>query len=258
MIKTVIREWIFRIWYRYVHSLDKNGEVQFMNYGYANPNVSFNIHPDFEHSRYSAQLYHLLASDVDLKERDVLEIGSGRGGGLYYLTKTFSPRLALGVDLTQESTDFCNKHYSQKGLSFKQGDAQNLSFLKDNSFDVIVNVESSHRYPRMHLFLKEAYRLLRSNGFLLYTDFRYGRQYPELKKQLSVSGLKILKEEVITEHVVQALMEDDRRKRMLVKKLAPFGIRQLALQFAATIGTGTFNKFKSGKFGYYRFLMQKI
>ncbi len=257
MVKTVIREWLFRMWYRYVHSLDKNAEILFMNYGYSNPNLSFNIHPDFEENRYSAQLYHLLASEVDLRERDVLEIGSGRGGGLYYLARTFSPRMAMGVDLTREATDFCNRHYRQKGLCFLQGDAQNLSFLKDHSFDVILNVESSHRYPRMQAFLKEAYRLLRSKGFLLYTDFRYGRKYPELKKQLEVSGLKMLKEEVITDYVVQALMEDDKRKRMLVKKLAPFGFRQLALQFAATIGTGTFNKFKSGKFGYYRFLMQK-
>jgi SAM-dependent methyltransferase len=257
MVTTMIREWIFRIWYRYVSYLDKHAEVLFMNYGYSNPNVSFKLHPDFQHSKYSAQLYHLLASDVELRERDILEIGSGRGGGLYYLTRTFSPRIAMGVDLAPEATDFCNRHYRQEGLYFIQGDAQNLSFLKDNSFDVILNVESSHRYPRMHLFLKEAYRLLRPRGFLLFTDFRNDHKFPELKKQLAVSGLKMLKEDVITEHVVQALIEDDTRKRMLVKKLAPFGIRQLALKFAATVGTGTFNKFSSGKFEYYHFVMQK-
>ncbi len=256
-IITPVREWMFRMWYRYVHYLDRNAEILFMNYGYHCPTLRVKLDPEDEPNRFAAQLYHVLASEVNLRDKEILEIGSGRGGGLSYLAKTFSPARALGVDLARAATRFCNKHYRQKGLSFAQGDAQNLSFLPDNSFDAILNVESSHRYPHMHLFLKEVYRLLRPNGFFLYTDFRDDQKFPELKRQLSESGLLTLREDVITPNVVKALEADDARKRRLVRKLAPFGVRHIAMKFAATSGTGTFNKFLNNQFGYYRFVLQK-
>ncbi len=248
---------MFRMWYWYVQYLDKNAEVLFMNYGYNNPDKALDVDPAYEKNKFNVQLYHLLASDVDIKDKVILEVGSGRGGGLSYIAKNFAPAKALGIDLNKSAADFCNNYYKMKGLSFKQGDAQNLPFLKDNSFDVILNVESSHRYPRIHNFLKEVYRLLRPSGYFLYTDFRPDQKFPELKQQLAASGLVILKEDVITEYVVNALEEDDKRKRMLVKKLAPAGVRQIALNFAATKGTQTYNKFVKNLWGYYHFVLQK-
>ncbi len=257
MILRIISDWMFRMWYRYVQYMDKNAEVLFMNYGYNNPNKAFDVDPAYKKNKFSVQLYHLLASDVNIKDKVILEVGSGRGGGLSYIAKNFAPAKALGVDLNKSAADFCNNYYNMKGLSFEHGDAQDLSFLEDHSFDVILNVESSHRYPRIHHFLKEVYRLLRPSGYFLYTDFRPDQKFPELKQQLAESGLVILKEDVITEYVVSALEEDDQRKRLLVKKLAPIGVRPIALNFAATKGTKTYNKFVRNTMGYYHFLLQK-
>jgi SAM-dependent methyltransferase len=252
-----IKRWLFRLWYKYVNYLDRDAEVLFMNYGYSHPDREFRLDPEYEPNRFSIQLYHLLASDVELANKDILEVGSGRGGGLAYLARTFSPRRALGVDLAGPASRFCNQVFRHHGLSFAQGDAHNLSFLEDGSFDAVFNVESSHRYSNLSLFLKEVYRLLRPGGHFLFTDFRYVYKLEELKKQLDSSGLLFLKEETITEYVIRALTADDERKRQLIRKLAPVWIRRLALRFAATIGTGTYNKFTSGRFGYYLFLMQK-
>ena len=67
-----------------------------MNYGYA----SFGAHtsalplfPEDESDRYQIQLYHylvtLFGSDQKLENLDVLEVGSGRGGGCVYMKKIF-------------------------------------------------------------------------------------------------------------------------------------------------------------------------
>jgi len=252
-----LRELMFRLWYWYVNNVDKKGEVLFMNYGYSNSEMPVTLDVKDEPNKYSAQLYHLLASATELKDKDIAEIGCGRGGGLSYVVNTFSPATALGVDLNKRAAKFCTKHHTQKGLSFAQGDAQDLSFLEDSSFDVVLNVESSHRYPRMDLFLKEVHRVLRPGGYFLYTDFRYDHEMEELKQQLAGSGMAINNEVMITDNVVQALEADDPRKRILVKKLAPRFIHKIALNFAGTIGSKTYIQFATHKYEYYHFVMQK-
>ena len=253
----VLRELMFKGWYWYVNNIDKNADVLFMNYGYTHANMPVVLDPADESNRYSAQLYHLLGKATEIKDKDIAEIGCGRGGGLSYIVRTFSPATAVGVDLDKRAASFCNKHYRHKGLFFVQGDAQNLSFLKDNSFDAILNVESSHRYLNMDLFLKEVHRLLRPGGYFLFTDFRWDWEKPELKQQLADSGLTILKEEMITNHVVDALEADDTRKRELVKKLVPGFVRKAALNFAGTVGSKTYHHFTSRKYEYYNYVMQK-
>lgn len=254
---TALREWMFRIWYWYVNTVDKKAEILFMNYGYTHPDMPVALDPKDEPNRYSAQLYHLLGSATDLKNKDIAEIGSGRGGGLSYIVRTHTPATALGIDLDKRAADFCNKQYKMSGLSFAQGDAQDLSFLNDGAFDAVLNVESSHRYPRMDLFLKEVHRVLRPGGHFLYTDFRYDHEMPELKQQLADSGMTIIKEMMITENVVKALEADDARKRELVKKLAPRFIHKIALNFAGAVGSETYNQFATRKYEYYHFVMQK-
>ncbi len=252
-----LREWMFRVWYWYVNHIDKNSEILFMNFGYSNPDMQVKLNPEDESSRHSVQLYHLLGSATDLKNRDIAEIGCGRGGGLSYIVRTFSPATALGVDLDKHAVKFCKNHYALKGLSFANGDAQELSFLKDNSFDAVLNLESSHRYPRMDLFLKEVVRLLRPGGYFLYTDFRYDWEMPELKQQIEATGMTIIKGVMITDNVVKALEKDDLNKRILVKRLAPRFLHKVALNFAGAIGSETYNQFLTHKYEYYHFVLQK-
>lgn len=253
-----LRELMFKGWYWYVNTIDKKAEVLFMNYGYMHKNMPVSLESDDEPNRFSAQLYHLIGKATELKNKDIAEIGCGRGGGLSYIVRTFAPATAVGVDLDKRAIKFCKSHHKIKGLSFAQGDAQKLSFLKDNSFDAILNVESSHRYSNMDIFLNEVHRLLRPGGYFLFTDFRWDWEKPELKQQLADSGLRILKEDMITNHVVDALEADDARKRTLVKKMVPGFVHNAALNFAGTIGSKTFNHFTSRKYEYYHYVMQKI
>src|SRR5688572_9980862 len=66
-----------------------------MNYGYAElvdvPD-RFNLQPADEAERYPIALYRHVVTLAPIAGRDVLEIGSGRGGGASYVTRYLKPR----------------------------------------------------------------------------------------------------------------------------------------------------------------------
>jgi ubiquinone/menaquinone biosynthesis C-methylase UbiE len=246
----------FKVWYWYINKIDKDAAILFMNYGYDDTDQIIRLDAHDESNRYSVQLYHHITSNVDITNKDICEIGCGRGGGLEYVTRLFSPASAIGIDLDKTAIAFSNRYYAIKGLSFLQGDAQKIK-LDNSSFDVVINVESSHRYPDMNLFLKEVYRILRPDGYFLFADFRNDFEIPILHKQLRSSGMPILKEEFINRQVVNALKLDDDRKRKLVRKLTPVFLHKVALNFAGTVGSETYNRFVSGEYVYFSYILKK-
>ncbi|HOO69994.1 MAG TPA: class I SAM-dependent methyltransferase [Bacteroidales bacterium] len=254
--KTSLRETFFRIWYWYVNKADKNAQILFMNFGYHDPSQPIAMDDKSERDRYSIQLYHQLADAIDMQGKDIVEIGCGRGGGLSYIAKNFLPATALGIDLNKQAVRFCSRHYSKNGLSFIRGDAQKLD-LADDSCDIVINVESSHRYPNMTAFLKEVFRILRPGGFFLFTDFRYDSEMDEMKKDLNGSRFTVVKEKNINREVTAALELDDSRRRTLIYTLAPKFLHNIALNFAGAVDSDTFNNFASNKYVYFSYVFKK-
>lgn len=250
-------EGFFKRWYRFVNSVDKKAEVVFMNYGFADDSKNMSLDATDEPNRYPIQLYHQLVRAHDLENKDILEIGCGRGGGLAFLTKLLKPSSAIGIDKDPSAVEFCNKYWSKPGLSFMQGDAQMVA-LPDSSFDVIINVESSHRYEDITLFLGEVRRLLRPDGIFLMTDFRGRDKMPELLRNFGGSGLHIFGNDNVTPQVVKALELDDDRRRALVKTLVPRFIHWIALDFAGAKGSPTYRRFASGKWIYFNYFFRKV
>ena len=251
------REKMFRLWYAYVSRIDKNADVIFMNYGYHHKDFNPEMADSDEKNRYSAQLYHLLGSAVDMQDKSIAEIGCGRGGGLSYFHRTFKPAKSIGVDLNALAIKFCQNTHKHEGMSFYQGDAQTLPFLEDASIDAILNVESSHRYPRMDLFLNEVHRILKPGGHFLFTDFRYKKDVSLLKQQLADSGLQVVSEASTNDNVVSDLQKDDHRRRNLVRKLVPFPLHKAALNFAGAVGSDTYNMFANGGYQYFFYVLRK-
>jgi ubiquinone/menaquinone biosynthesis C-methylase UbiE len=251
-----IKDFIFRIWYWYISLKDKQAEVTFMNYGYDEPGLKLELSGKEETNRYSIQLYNHMMKEINTDRKKILEIGSGRGGGLFFLKKQYNFESVLGVDLNQRAVDFCNKYYHGNGIGFKQGNAHDLEF-ESESFDIILNVESSHRYTNSKAFFNEVYRVLKPGGYFLITDFRYDTEMDELKKEIQETGLIFITEKSITTNVVRALEMDNDRKIHLVKKLVPSIIQNIALNFAGAVGSDTYNMFKTGKYEYFSFILQK-
>lgn len=256
-MKVSLRDRMFRIWYWYVNKIDKNADITFMNYGYHNAELpAVALTSDDEKNRYSIQLYHRLASAVGLKDKKILEIGCGRGGGLAFVARQFAPAHATGLDLDQRAANFANQHYPDQNLSFVQGDAQALPF-ENETFDSVLNVESSHRYQSMPTFLAEVQRVLKPGGYFLFTDFRYDHEMAELEETLKQTNLVQTGHEAINPHVVAALERDTPNRQRLVKKLAPRFLHKTALNFAGAKGSDTFNKIKNREYIYFLYIFRK-
>ncbi|TVR69694.1 MAG: SAM-dependent methyltransferase [Marinilabiliales bacterium] len=251
-----IEAWVFRKWYWYISKIDRRKEILFMNFGYHDDNEKTELSEEDEKNRFSIQLYYKLASFAGLAGKNICEIGCGRGGGLSFLHKTFKPASSTGLDLNQKAVDFCNGHYRKEGLTFIQGNAQELPFEND-TFDIVLNVESSHRYLLFSKFLSEVHRTLKSGGYLLLTDFRHDHKMAEMKEDISNSEFDVVHYELINENIVKALKADDERRRDLVKRLIPRGLRSTALNFAGATGSTTYKRYKSGRYLYFIYVLRK-
>ncbi len=247
---------VFRALYRYLNFLDKDHQVVFMNYGYSEPGIQIPLDKQDEKNRYSVQLYHHVAEMADLKGKVVVEVGSGRGGGLAYISRRFRPASATGIDIEKSAVSFSNKFHRHPNLSFFTGNARNLP-LTDNSCDVLLNVESSHRYSSMESFLNEVHRVLRPDGYFLFTDFRDNYKWEDLKVLLDQSGLKVIEERDITSYILHSLEMDSGRRRSLVKRYAPRILQNEILNFTGSKGTATYDYFTTGKFTYKSFKLKK-
>lgn len=255
-MKEKVKNVFLRIWYWYISTVDTNAEVTFMNYGFAKDDHKVDLKDEDEKNRYSAQLYNYVATGVDVKGKDILEVGCGRGGGLSYIKRYLEPGSATGLDLNKKAIEFCKNYYAKDKIEFFQGNAEKLVF-EDNSFDVVINVESSHRYNSMDKFLNEVYRVLKPGGYFLITDFRHTDKLDKLSKQFKDSNFNLVKDELITLHVLEALNITSAERELLISKMAPKLLKGLGKKFAATEGTPTYNKFAQQEFEYFYNILQK-
>ena len=138
---------------------------------------------------------------------DVLEIGSGRGGGAAYLAGGLAPRRLVRLDISGAATALARRRYgSAAPLEYRQGDAEGLPF-DAQTFDLVLNVESAHCYASIPLFLAEVHRVLRPGGELLLADFvsRRGGAFRGLQEMLAASPLALFSLDEITDNVLVSL-----------------------------------------------------
>ena len=251
------RKRLWRAWYEYLAGSYRVTEWAFMNFGYAVSDVkTLSLAEADEPDRHCIQLYDHVAGTIDLSGCTVLEVGSGRGGGSSFIRRYKRPARMVGVDLSKKAVDFCRVTHRMDGLEFRVGDAERLPF-QDNSFDAVINVESSHCYPAFETFLSEVRRVLRPGGYFLYADFRERTAVDAWRSALERSGLEILHETIITPNVVTALERDSDRKREWIDQIIPGIIRPSFLEFAAVRGSGLFESFRSGKLVYISFVFRR-
>jgi len=255
-----LRKVIWRDWYQFLARSYQRKEWSFINYGYASldpQTEKLQLDDAAEPNRYCIQLYHHVANVVDLKDLEVLEVGSGRGGGAHYIKCFLGPKRVVGVDVSRRAVAFCNKSYSLvEGLSFVAGDAEFLPF-KDNSFNVVVNVESSHCYGSMNAFLMQVKRVLQEGGYFLCADFRDKDEIDILRRQLRHSGMTLIKETNITTNVIEALNLDNERKTALIQAAVHKVLLRPFQEFAGVRGSMMYEGFRTGEVIYSSFVLQK-
>lgn len=254
-----IRKMVWKQVYQFLAHHYRDTDLRFMNYGYKALNPEEDTHeldPIEEASRYCIQLYHHVANAVDMKGRCVLEVGSGRGGGSSYLKRYLLPHAMVGVDLSEKAVALSATSHRSKGLFFIPADAGSLPF-GDDTFDVVVNVESSHCYPSMDAFLGEVARVLRPSGSFLFADFRGAGGITALRDELTRSGMATVRECDITANVAEALALDSARKLQFIRRKAPRLLWGPLEDFWGVEGSQVYMALRSGAARYLSFVLQK-
>jgi SAM-dependent methyltransferase len=246
----VYKAFINKIWYPFLTRRLSTQEITFLNYGYEDdPPLGLPLDASDEPNRYSINLYHQVASQVDLTGKKVLEASCGHGGGASYITRTLKPASYTGLDYNPDGVEYCRKHHPVPGLDFVHGDAENLPF-GDESFDAVINVEASHAYPQLSRFLSEVARVLRPGGDFLYADFRGSSEFPGWDAALADMPLRQVSKRVINDSVVRSLDNSAQHKLDLISHQLPAFLRPFGRHFAGVPGTGIYNVIKSGDAEY--------
>ena len=177
-----------------------------MNYGHlpADRSTSIQLVPTDEPDRLFIQLYEAVVSGVDLHRKDVLEVGSGRGGGATFVMRYHSPATMHGIDFSRKAVKLSRQRHHAARINFQHGYAESLPF-DNNRFDAVLNVESSHCYASTDRFFAEVRRVLKPGGYFLFADFRAADKIDSLGKQLQTSGFETVEYKDITANVVAAM-----------------------------------------------------
>lgn len=233
---------------------------RFMNFGYAysdGESSSIQLEAQDEPDKYCFQLYEQLLQQVKITPNTrLLEVGSGRGGGAFLAHKYFKPHTTTGMDISEAAVRLCNDTYAASGLTYVQGDATSLPF-EDNTFDVIINVESSHGYPCFPTFLAEVKRVLKPGGHLLLADFRASANWHRWQEEIQVVGLEKIQARDILPNVRLAMDFEHTRKEKLIQSHVPAWCRGFVRNFAGTRNSLIYNRFQNGEKVYWNFVLQK-
>lgn len=169
----------------------------------------------------------IVESYFDKNTKNVLELATGRGANSLYLAKKFEKINFVGLDLPNGQVSFAKKKAKDlNNFNVVEGDFHDLSQFSKNHFDFIFIVEALCHSKNKTKVLSEAKKVLKPGGLILifdaYTSDRKiskneeiikklierGMAVPdfprisEFKKIISSSGLKIEKEEDLSQKTI--------------------------------------------------------
>eukprot|EP00922_Rhytidocystis_sp_ex-Travisia-forbesii_P031199 GHVS01046028.1.p1 GENE.GHVS01046028.1~~GHVS01046028.1.p1 ORF type:complete len:333 (+),score=51.80 GHVS01046028.1:31-1029(+) len=232
------------------------------------------IPADYQKQWASVNLYALVLSQAQvhaggLKDKEVLEVGCGRGGGCIVLHGLEKPKKYTGVDLCEAGVLRCRvmidrqKQFRDNDISFCVGDSMALErAVKASSQDIVFNVESSHCYPDFLKFLTEVHKVLKPDGIFLWCDLQVPFYVNQIKYAMNYAGLKIVSFENISENVARSLKHGSLEELEAVYRdginKRPFIKRWLCTIFWNLFAQMVPKQLVAGKFCYHMVCCKKV
>ncbi|MFC6040417.1 class I SAM-dependent methyltransferase [Paenisporosarcina macmurdoensis] len=136
---------------------DRNAEIITENY---------NEHGDLHREVLLNPSIFSLVGDV--KQKDILDAGCGEG----YLSRIFakSGATVVAVDYSQNMLEIARKKTPKElNIEYRYGNCENLDFLEDESFDIIVSNMVIQDLENYKAAINEMYRLLVNGGSFVFS-----------------------------------------------------------------------------------------
>jgi 2-polyprenyl-3-methyl-5-hydroxy-6-metoxy-1,4-benzoquinol methylase len=144
------------------------------------------------HSDYQKTCFRYRFCKKYIKDKDVLEIGSGyKGIGLSYLSR--DAKSLTGTDYNKEAIESTMGGLSEEGLSIVYLDANKDLPFSDDLFDVVIALEIIYYLNDLSEFISECSRILKPEGVLIisqhnkeYSNQRGLRGHHEAKEIINI------------------------------------------------------------------------
>lgn len=241
-------------WYEHLAQEHREPGWMFMNFGYAEPGAAGKRAADPLGT--SAAMYRRLAEPLEPRGRRLLEVGCGRGGGAFMVMRWFRPVSLHAIDRSEHSIALCRRLYPLPGLVFETASAEALPYA-DESFEGVLNVESSHCYADFDRFVAEVHRVLVPGGRFAIADVRSADKFASWRQSLLHTGLQLLEERDITANVVRSLELTSASKMEFAEKHLPAGERARFREFSGVEGSRSCEALRRREHGYWQFLLQR-
>lgn len=147
-----------------------------MHFGIWDENVKSHKEALLNENKVLAKLANITSNDY------VLDIGCGYGTTSIWLAKNIGCKV-VGITISQRQVDEANKMAKKQGVShltdFKVMDFHNID-LPENSFDVVIAIESICHSSEQPKVLEEIYRMLKPKGRLAIADGYFAKDTKHL------------------------------------------------------------------------------
>lgn len=114
------------------------------------------------------RLYFEIFNKFDPNCKKTLEVGCGRGHGIFWLREKGYE--AYGIDILPSQIEKSQEKYPHLASCFKFGEAESIPF-EDKSFDCVYSLEAAQHFTSFDSFCKESFRVLKIEGKLIVSTY---------------------------------------------------------------------------------------
>jgi 2-polyprenyl-3-methyl-5-hydroxy-6-metoxy-1,4-benzoquinol methylase len=160
----------------------------------------------------------------------ILDLGCGTGEGSAFLSKDPKNHI-IAVDFSYEAVLAAHALYSDSPTHWMNMDGQSLSF-KSGSFDAVISIEVIEHIPDPVAYLKEIRRVLRPNGYVMFSTPNKlrssptpGSMWPEHLREFTPNELcDLLKSFFSQVNLFGEMVKvyEQHPLRLLIRKIAPW------------------------------------